>query len=59
MIELTTLPEHLNQLQEYSLLFSALCHDVGHTGHSNAFECNTGSKIALRFNDESVLLTLI
>ena len=54
MLELTTLPEYLTPLQEYSLLFSALCHDVGHTGHSNAYECNIGSKIAIRFNDESV-----
>eukprot|EP00828_Plagiopyla_frontata_P042444 TRINITY_DN6330_c0_g1_i2.p1 TRINITY_DN6330_c0_g1~~TRINITY_DN6330_c0_g1_i2.p1 ORF type:complete len:349 (-),score=60.56 TRINITY_DN6330_c0_g1_i2:192-1238(-) len=55
ILSITTLSTYMTHLQQYSLLFSALCHDVGHTGHSNAFECNSFSKIALRFNDESVL----
>ncbi len=37
------------------MLFSCLGHDIDHTGRSNLFESSKGSKIALRYNDESVL----
>lgn len=41
------------------LVFSGLCHDVAHTGHTNAFEVNSLSKLAVRYNDKSVLIFLI
>lgn len=39
---------------QFSLLLSALCHDLSHTGKTNSFEENTFSKLALKYNDESV-----
>ena len=38
-----------------SIVFAALCHDLGHTGHSNLFEINSMSKLAIRYHDKSVL----
>jgi hypothetical protein len=32
-----------------------LCHDVDHTGRTNPFEIASSSKLAIRYNDESVL----
>jgi GAF domain-containing protein len=39
----------------YALLIASLCHDIDHTGHSNAFEVNRGSQLAVQYNDRSVL----
>ena len=36
-------------------MVSALCHDVDHSGRNNHFEVSSYSKLALRYNDESVL----
>lgn len=46
---------YLSNLEQFSLLFSCLGHDVDHTGRTNAFEAARLSKIALRYNDESVI----
>lgn len=43
-----------DDLMKFTLLFSGLCHDVSHTGRNNAFEANTLSKKAIRYNDKSV-----
>ena len=42
-------------MDSFTLLFSALCHDVGHTGRTNSFEINVMSKLAIRYNDRSVI----
>jgi hypothetical protein len=34
---------------------AAICHDVEHPGTTNAFQVNSGSVLALRYNDTSVL----
>ncbi|KAL4485809.1 hypothetical protein ABPG72_012349 [Tetrahymena utriculariae] len=47
--------KHLNQLEKFSLLFSALCHDVDHTGHSNAYETNSKSELFALYGSESPL----
>jgi hypothetical protein len=36
------------------LTFSGLCHDVNHTGRTNAFEIASLSTLAMRYHDESV-----
>ena len=38
-----------------SLLVAALCHDVDHPGHSNAFEVNANTHLAMVHNNLSVL----
>lgn len=29
---------YLDQIEQFTALFSALCHDLDHTGRTNAFE---------------------
>jgi len=46
------------QLQEIdwlALLLAAVCHDLEHPGTTNSYQVNTGSALALRYNDASVL----
>jgi hypothetical protein len=38
-----------------ALLLSAICHDLEHPGTTNAYQVNTASLLALRYNDASVL----
>mmetsp|Transcript_17773 Transcript_17773/g.40119 ORF Transcript_17773/g.40119 Transcript_17773/m.40119 type:complete len:504 (-) Transcript_17773:1038-2549(-) len=42
-------------LEIFTLLFAAVCHDQGHPGTNNAFECNTRSDLSIIYNDSSVL----
>jgi hypothetical protein len=48
-------PPPLGHLDVLALLLSALCHDLEHPGTTNAFQVNTGSALAQRYNDASVL----
>lgn len=55
---LATLPSNFNIFTEkdiFAIVFSGLCHDVGHTGFTNAFEIASHSKKALTYNDRSPL----
>ena len=45
----------LNAIQAFALIVSALCHDIDHPGHTNAFEVNSMSDLALFYNDNAVL----
>lgn len=45
----------LSETQKFTVLISAMCHDVDHPGNTNAFEINSGSELALQYNDQSVL----
>lgn len=38
-----------------AILIGSLCHDVQHTGRTNAFEMNRQSQLAILYNDNSVL----
>lgn len=49
------LNDYLDEFESFALLFSALCHDVDHTGKTNAFEVSSFSKLSLKYNDESVI----
>ena len=42
-------------LSIFGLLIAAMCHDVDHTGRTNMFEVNSKSKLAITYNDKSVL----
>lgn len=45
----------LSETQKFTVLISAMCHDVDHPGNTNAFEINSSSELALQYNDQSVL----
>ena len=42
-------------LEVFAAIFSAAIHDVDHPGLTNQYLINTGSELALMYNDESVL----
>lgn len=46
---------YLNSFQVLSVLLAAICHDIDHPGHNNAFETATLSELAIRYSDDSVL----
>jgi len=48
------LTNYLDQMELFSLLLSGLCHDVDHTGRTNVFEIVSHSRLAIKYNDESV-----
>jgi hypothetical protein len=43
--------KQLLELDLLALLLAALCHDLEHPGTTNAYQVNTGSALALRYND--------
>jgi len=45
---------HMDELDAFALVFSGLCHDVGHPGKTNLFMQNSKHKLALRYFDKSV-----
>lgn len=45
----------LTQLDMFSMLVGALCHDYKHTGQNNMYHINAKTKLAMRYNDISVL----
>ena len=57
--EAKILSKVFNATEKYSLLLAAICHDVDHTGKTNAFEISKISKLCLKYNDESVTRLLI
>jgi hypothetical protein len=45
----------LTGIDQFSLLVSAISHDVGHPGVNNQFLVETGSDLAMKYNDKSPL----
>ena len=45
----------LDDLSKFAIIVGALGHDLKHTGQNNMFHITTRSKIAIRYNDKSVL----
>ena len=44
----------LSELDSMSVLISAICHDYGHDGFTNAYHVNLVSDRAIRYSDVSV-----
>ena len=44
-----------NPFNIFAIVFSGLCHDVGHRGFTNDFEVASKSDLALRYHDRSVI----
>ena len=51
----TSMIEHVSPLDVLVIFCSSLFHDMEHPGTTNAFQINTESELALRYNDKSVL----
>lgn len=45
---------YIGILERFCLMLSGLCHDIDHTGRTNAFEIASHSRLAIKYNDESV-----
>lgn len=48
------LRKDLSKLLQLGILISSYCHDVDHTGRTNAFEVEKGTALAIEYNDRSV-----
>ncbi len=55
MISNLSLKSKIEILQLYAVAIAALCHDVGHPGVNNQYLINLRDKLAIRYNDKSVL----
>lgn len=55
LLSTTDAARMLRPLDIAGCLIAALCHDVDHPGHTNAFEIQSGSQLAMLYSDESVL----
>ena len=55
LIKKTSLCNHFLDLDILVLFVAAVCHDLEHPGLTNAYQVNSGSDLALRYNDKSVL----
>jgi high affinity cGMP-specific 3',5'-cyclic phosphodiesterase 9 len=47
--------QFIDPLHHLALLTAAICHDLDHPGTNNAFQVNSSSALAVRYNDASVL----
>jgi cAMP-specific phosphodiesterase 4 len=56
MVSTRAVRQLLSELSRFSLIVSGLCHDVNHTGRSNAFEISSRGKLAVLYHDKSVPL---
>ncbi|XP_041926050.1 high affinity cGMP-specific 3',5'-cyclic phosphodiesterase 9A [Alosa pseudoharengus] len=55
LIWLTDLRSTMDSIDLLTLLTSAVCHDLDHTGYNNAYQINARTELALRYNDISPL----
>ena len=45
----------LTDVEIFATIYAAAVHDYEHNGTTNAFHVNTGSELALLYNDQAVL----
>ena len=55
IVERTKLAQHITPTEHFSFLIAGMCHDLSHPGTNNMFQMDSQSKIALKYNDCSVL----
>jgi hypothetical protein len=55
IFKISNLKKYFSQTGLTSMLFAGLMHDIDHTGRNNMFEINRAGKLAIRYNDDSVL----
>uniref|UniRef100_A0A0B7BHV8 PDEase domain-containing protein n=2 Tax=Arion vulgaris TaxID=1028688 RepID=A0A0B7BHV8_9EUPU len=52
---LIDLQSKLDTMEVFTLITSAICHDLDHPGYNNAYQINAKTELALRYNDISPL----
>lgn len=55
LLSSTPVGDVFSQLDILALLIAALCHDVDHSGKTNAFEVSSASELAITYHDAAVL----
>ncbi|BFZ23543.1 hypothetical protein BsWGS_26583 [Bradybaena similaris] len=55
LVWLIDLQSKLDPLEVFTLITSAICHDLDHPGYNNAYQINAKTELALRYNDISPL----
>ena len=55
LIWITGLQNYLQPLEILSLMISSISHDLNHDGYNNSFQINSGTHLALIYNDHSPL----
>ncbi|KRZ97245.1 putative 3',5'-cyclic phosphodiesterase pde-4, partial [Trichinella sp. T8] len=55
MLSTPSLESVFTDLEKFAVIFAAAIHDVDHPGLTNQFLVNSGSELAIMYNDESVL----
>lgn len=51
----TEAKKFMNKYELFGLMIASFVHDIDHPGHTNFFEINLKSHLALKYNDKSVL----
>lgn len=54
-LEKETVSDYLDNLDAIICLIGAIIHDVDHPGRNSAYLCNSGSELAILYNDTTVL----
>lgn len=55
LLRTTDISQYFTKTGIGAMVFASLVHDIEHTGRNNLFEINSISKLAVRYNDNSVL----
>lgn len=55
LLEMLSIREYMNDLEDISAGIASLCHDVGHPGRNNNFMIAASTPLAITYNDGSVL----
>eukprot|EP00488_Nonionellina_sp_1-RS-2012_P004106 TRINITY_DN915_c0_g1_i2.p1 TRINITY_DN915_c0_g1~~TRINITY_DN915_c0_g1_i2.p1 ORF type:complete len:374 (-),score=131.10 TRINITY_DN915_c0_g1_i2:271-1335(-) len=55
ILKKTSMIKHFSTLDVLTMFIASVCHDLEHPGLTNAFQVNSESDLAMRYNDKSVL----
>jgi len=55
LLKTTAMINHFNTMDILTIFIAAICHDLEHPALTNAYQVNSASLLAMRYNDKSVL----